>query len=283
LTIRLAHLSDPHFGCENGDAVEAVVAAVTTFVPDLTIISGDLTSGGRTHEFEAARAWLARLPQPLIITPGNHDVPYWNLPLRLFAPFVRYSRYLEQALETAVDLPGLAVRSLNTARGAQPRLDWSKGAINLAAVRQAAAELGAAPRALKVLVCHHPLVEMRNAVVSGGVHRGSAAAGILAGAGVDLVLTGHVHNPFAFKIRFPEEPCYAIGAGTLSLRTRGTPAGFSIIVADAETVRMTALGWTGANFEPVMRWSAPRHGSAQAGADRCELQIGASSKNSAVT
>ena len=259
MTIRLAHLSDPHFGCENGDAVEAAVAAVTGFAPDLTIISGDLTSGGRAHEFEAARAWLDRLPQPRIITPGNHDVPYWNLPLRLFAPFARYKRYLGPALETAVDLPGLAVRSLNTARGAQPRLDWSKGAINLAAVRTAAAELSADSKALKVLVCHHPLVEMRNAVVSGGVHRGSAAAGILAAAGVDLILTGHVHNPFAFKIRFPEELSYAIGAGTLSLRTRGTPAGFSIIVADAETIRMTALGWTGANFEPFMRWTAPRH------------------------
>jgi 3',5'-cyclic AMP phosphodiesterase CpdA len=152
-------------------------------------------------------------------------VPYWNLALRLFSPFGRYKRYVEQTLETSADLPGLAVRSLNTARGAQPRLDWSKGAINLASIRAAAAELGAAPAALRVLVCHHPLVELKNTVVSGGVQRGAAAAGLLADAGVDLILSGHVHNPFAFAIRSPEVRSYAIGAGTLYLAHAGNAAG----------------------------------------------------------
>ncbi len=100
----------------------------------------------------------------------------------------------------AAYLPGLTVRTINTARGVQPRLDWSKGAIKLAAVKKAADEMRVATKALKILVCHHPLIETKDAVVAGGVYRGAIAAGILAEAGVDLILTGHVHNPFAVAI-----------------------------------------------------------------------------------
>ena len=50
----------------------------------------------------------------------------------------------------------------------------------------------------------------------------------------------------------------AIGAGTLSIRTRGTPAGFNLIEADAQTVNVTALGWNGAAFETYRAWPLPR-------------------------
>ena len=88
--------------------------------------------------------------------------------------------------ESTIDLPDLVVRTVNTARGAQPRLNWSKGAVNLAAIHQAAREMKAAKAALKVLVCHHPLIESRCFAVTGGVYRGEAAARIIAEAGVDL-------------------------------------------------------------------------------------------------
>jgi hypothetical protein len=29
-----------------------------------------------------------------LVTPGNHDTPYWNLVLRALAPFNRYRRYI---------------------------------------------------------------------------------------------------------------------------------------------------------------------------------------------
>ena len=161
------------------------------------IVTGDLTLGGKASEFKAAREWLSRLPRPLLVTPGNHDTPYWNLVLRTVAPFGRYRQYISPLTESSIDLPDLVVRTVNTARGAQPRLNWSKGAVNLAAIHQAAREMKAAKAALKVLVCHHPLIESSCVGVTGGVHRGEAAARILAEAGVDLVLTGHVHNPFA--------------------------------------------------------------------------------------
>lgn len=255
--IRIAHLSDIHFGGEIAEAVEASVAAVAAFAPTLTVVTGDITLNGLPREFRAARAWLARLPRPLIVTPGNHDTPYWNLVLRALTPFARYRRYVGEPDFAAVDLPGLAARSLNSARGAQPRPDWSKGAIDLVSLDRI--DWGpASARPLRVFACHHPLIDIEGAPVTGGVRRGAAAAGRLAAAGVELILTGHVHNPFVLPLPIGARDCYAIGAGTLSVRTRGAPPGFSTIIAKPAQFEVQAQGWTGTAFEPVRRWTAPR-------------------------
>ena len=257
MNLRIAHLSDIHFGGENAAAVEAAVQAVADFGPTLTVVTGDVTLNGLPREFAAAAAWLARLPAARIVTPGNHDTPYWNIPLRALTPFARYRRWIGRANVAVFQGPGLIARSLNSARGAQPRPNWSKGAI---AIDELAAFDWGAPEgdALKVFACHHPLIDIEGAPVTGGVRRGGLATAILADAGVDLILTGHVHNPFVLPLPNAAPGRYAIGAGTLSLRTRGTPAGFSTIVADETTVKVTALGWTETAFEPIQTWSLPR-------------------------
>jgi 3',5'-cyclic AMP phosphodiesterase CpdA len=258
--IRIAHLSDVHFGGEDAAAVEAAIGAVADFEPTLTVVSGDLTLNGLPREFMAAGAWLGRLPQPQLITPGNHDTPYWNLILRALTPFARYRRYIGRAEISRFDAPDLSARSLNSARGAQPRPNWSKGAISTDRLQRLDwGEMAA----LKVFTCHHPLIDIPGAPVTGGVHRGAAAAKMLADAGVELVLTGHVHNPFVLPLPGAEPGCYAVGAGTLSLRTRGTPAGFSTIVVDEARIEVTALGWTSARFEATEAWSLTRRPPAQ--------------------
>jgi 3',5'-cyclic AMP phosphodiesterase CpdA len=262
LTARIAHLSDIHFGGEQPEAVEAAIEAVAAFAPTLTVVSGDLTLNGLPREFAAAAAWLKRLPAARLVTPGNHDTPYWNLVLRALNPFGRYRRYIGRASAAAFDAPELTARALNSARGAQPRPNWSKGALNLDDLRRI--DWGGPSSAVKLFTCHHPLIDMADAPVTGGVHCGAEAAAILAGAGVELILTGHVHNPFALALPTPGPACYALGAGTLSLRTRGTPPSFSTIVVEAEAFTVTALGWTGGRFEPIETWTLPRGGPAMA-------------------
>jgi 3',5'-cyclic AMP phosphodiesterase CpdA len=258
LTCRLLHLSDTHFGCEDVAATEVAIADAWAFAPSLTVVTGDLTRDGRPREFAAARAWLDRLPPPVLVTPGNHDTPYLNLVLRALTPFDRYRRLIGPPDGAAFEAPGLFAHAVNTARGGQPRLNWALGAINLAAVGAAAARLAAADGALKVFACHHPLVEIEGEPVPGGVHRGEMAACILAEARVDLVLTGHLHVPFARALPFGVGRTYAVGTGTLSLRTRGTPALYTAIEASDETLAVTAMGWTGSHFEPYRTWAFPR-------------------------
>jgi 3',5'-cyclic AMP phosphodiesterase CpdA len=256
--LRLAHLSDIHFGGEDPAAAEAAIAACAAFAPDLVVITGDLTLNGLPREFEAARAWLDRLPRPRLVTPGNHDTPYWNIPLRALVPFNRYRRFIGEPDHVSFETPGLRVHALNSARGAQPRLDWSQGALNLEKIRELTGRMAVNPSWLNVFACHHPLIDLEGAPVTGGVHRGVAAAKMLAAGSVDLILTGHVHNPFALILPGGAGRAYAVGAGTLSLRTRGTPPGFSTIEASDDLMKVTALGWDGAGFNIFKTWDLPR-------------------------
>ena len=257
MTLRIAHLSDIHFGAENRPAVEASVAAVAGFAPTVTMVTGDLTLNGLPQEFRAARQWLDLLPAARIVTPGNHDTPYWNLILRALTPFNRYRRYIGEPNEAAFDAPGLAARTLNSARGGQPRIDWSKGALAIDDLK--AIDWGSAEgRALRVFGCHHPLIDLPSAPVTGGVRRGDQAAAYLAATGVELVLTGHVHVPFALPLQEAGHVGYAIGAGTLSLRTRGVPASFSTIVAERDSFQVQVHAWDGARFVPDRSWTLPR-------------------------
>jgi predicted phosphodiesterase len=111
---------------------------------------------------------------------------------------------------------------------------------------------------LRIVACHHPLVEAVDAPVSGGVHRGEVAAARLAELGVDLILTGHVHNPFATPLPYGDHRTYAVGAGTLSQRLRGTPASFNCVCFDEDCVTVITHGWTGSRFEPWRTWGLPR-------------------------
>jgi predicted phosphodiesterase len=130
--------------------------------------------------------------------------------------------------------------------------------VNLAKIRELTDVMAGHPTWLNIFACHHPLIDLDGAPVTGGVHRGVAAAKILAAGSVDLILTGHVHNPFALMLPGGAGRAYAVGAGTLSLRTRGTPPGFSTIEASADQMKVVALGWDGAAFDVFKTWDLPR-------------------------
>jgi 3',5'-cyclic AMP phosphodiesterase CpdA len=226
---------------------------------DLVVVSGDLTRWAEVDELRAAAHWLSTLPGARLVTPGNHDAPYVAWMQRIIAPFRRYERLIGAAMVQTHQGEGLAVYGLNTARGAQVRLNWSKGQISHEQSHAACAWLAETPRAhLKVVVCHHPLVEMIGGPMTGRVRGGARAAQALAESGADVILSGHIHVPFALPLPYADGRTYAVGAGTLSLRERGAPAGFNLIEADPAAVRVTALGWTGARFEPQRTWSLDR-------------------------
>jgi len=254
MKVRLAHLSDIHFGGENKEAVVAAGERVRTGDFTLTVISGDLTRFAEKDEFLAAAAWLDTLPQPRLVTPGNHDAPYLAWAERIFAPFRRFERYIGPAPAQTWRGGGVAVRGVNTARGAQPRLNWSKGQI---APRQAraAADWFEAGDAVRIVVAHHPLIEMIGGPMTARVWGGEKAAAMFAEAKVDLVLSGHIHAPFAWAYPHADGRTYAVGAGTLSVRERGVPPGFNEVEVEDGCIRVTALAWTGSHYEPYRTWA----------------------------
>jgi 3',5'-cyclic AMP phosphodiesterase CpdA len=255
--LRLAHLSDIHFGGENPQAVAAAGERLNAGDFDLVVVSGDLTRYAEVAEFEQAKAWLSSLKPPRFITPGNHDAPYLAWAERIVAPFRRYERHIGPAPAQTWRAPGVGVRGINTARGAQPRLNWSKGQIS---VRQAkaAAQWFEPTDAIRIVVVHHPLIEMIGGPMTAKVWGGERAAQVFAEAKVDLVLSGHIHAPFTWPYPFGDRRTYAVGAGTLSVRERGVPPGFNEIEIEDGCLRVTALAWKGAHYEPYRTWALDR-------------------------
>ena len=257
---RILQFSDIHFGCEHQHACAAALDYAHASRPDLVLITGDITQQGLPDEFAAAGRWINQMPDPRFVIVGNHDVPYWSLVARLFSPWKAFERATGHPAHDHQFLsPHVMVRGVVTARGWQARTNWSKGVIDLMQTRKAAEALRQAPvGALRVLACHHPLVEMIGTPMTGEVKRGEAAALIFAEAGVDIITTGHVHVPFALPISLADHCSYAIGCGTLSHRERGAPPSFNEIEWDAHHITVTAIAWTGERFEPSQTWKLPR-------------------------
>ena len=257
---RILQFSDVHFGCEHVHACQAALEYAHATPSDLVLITGDITQKGYPDEFSAAGEWIRAMPQPVFVIVGNHDVPYWDAAARLFWPW----RAFEQATghpahDHEFKSGAVMVRGVTTARGWQARLNWSKGVIDLDQTRRAAEALRAAPvGALRILACHHPLIEMIGAPMTGEVKRGGDAALIFAEAGVDLIMTGHVHIPFALPIDLSDRCSYAVGCGTLSHRERGMPPSFNQIDWDAHQITVTAMAWINGGFTPHQTWRLPR-------------------------
>src|SRR3954451_18401831 len=130
---RLAHLSDLHFGAHDQRLVEGVETSIDELEPDLVVISGDFTQRARTEQFKEACRFLERLResgQEVIAVPGNHDVPLYDVLRRFLSPLTRYRRFIDESLCPFIELDGVAVLGINTARS----FTFKDGRINEAQV-----------------------------------------------------------------------------------------------------------------------------------------------------
>jgi predicted phosphodiesterase len=93
---------------------------------------------------------------------------------------------------------------------------------------------------LRIVACHHPLVDKEGLESSGRTLGGRAALEALAGAGpgADVVLSGHVHDPFDVVHQFGQRTIRTVGAGTLSERLRSTPPSFNELVIDGRDLHV---------------------------------------------
>ncbi len=235
----LFHLSDIHFGLEDRRAIDWVKQEIAERRPQAVAITGDLTMRARHREFAAACHWIRSLDVPVTVEVGNHDMPYFNLIERFFAPYRRF-RAIEGLIEREIDLPGIALVPLKTAVRAQPRLNWSKGWVSRAALRTCLAAIDALPAGTRALVAaHHPLREVGTKGTALTAN-GTTALCELARRPVIAVLSGHVHDPFDIMEQTANGPVRMIGAGTLSQRVRSTPPSFNELTWDGATLKVRA-------------------------------------------
>ena len=240
----IAHLSDLHFGRIDAAAPAAIVSALSAAAPDLVIVSGDLTQRARSREFVQARDFLALLPVPQLVVPGNHDVPLYDLIDRWLAPLRNYRRYIAADLEPFFADGEIAVLGVNTARSNTLK----GGRINRAQLERAVKRLdGAGPSVTRIVVTHHPFDFPVGGALQASVIGGAAMA--MAGfaqSRVDMVLSGHLHQSDVSDglTRYAGRSVLLIQAGTAtSTRRRGELNSFNLIRVDGPRVSIESCAF----------------------------------------
>lgn len=227
----ILHASDLHFGKPHRPAVsEAILRFVAEQTPDAVVISGDLTQRAKAGEYRAARRFLKRLaPIPVVVTAGNHDIPLYRVWERVFAPYRNYRRYIQNRLDSILDLGcggadgtgGTRLVALNSSAPLSAIVNGRlrRGQLDFAAT--AFAQAG--PGALRVLVIHHNLVAPEAGDSIPTLPGASAVLDLAEEWGVDLILSGHIHQSWLGCGNAPAgrgEGVPVIVAGTAS-STRG--------------------------------------------------------------
>jgi 3',5'-cyclic AMP phosphodiesterase CpdA len=204
----IAHLSDLHTGSQYfvSNLLDRALVEVNDLNPDIVLVTGDLTSMGFRQEFREAREYLDRLTCPdVLVVPGNHDsrnVGYAHFD-RLFAtrePVIRKNGVTVVGVDSTEP-------DLDNGRIGRHRYPWIR------------AEFLKQQEDFKIFLLHHHLLPIpgtgreRNIVNDAG-----DVLEVLVDCGVNLVLSGHKHVPYAWRL----ENMYVVNAGTVAtLRLRG--------------------------------------------------------------
>ena len=252
---RLVHLSDLHFGAHDEELVEAVARSVDQLKPDLVVISGDFTQRARTDQFRDACEFLERLRDAgheVIGVPGNHDVPLYDVLRRFLSPLTRYRRFIDETLCPFVELPGVAVLGINTARS----LTFKDGRVSeeqVDFIRETFARTPA--ESMRILVTHHPLFALKvGEEVQRAIGRQEMALDAVEAAGVDILLAGHNHHASsqdAGDLVTRAGGALVVQAGTAtSTRVREQEQSFNTLDIADGAVTITVNPWKDGDFRP---------------------------------
>ncbi len=205
---RIAHLSDLHCGGPYFEAnlLERAISEVNELKPDLVICSGDLTTFGFKHEYHVARSYLERIDtDAFVVVPGNHDARNVG--------YVHFEQLFGER-NSVLYKDGVSVVAVDSS---EPDLDH--GQIGRGRYPWIEEQFSREPSFLRIFVLHHHLLPVpgtgreRNVVYDAG-----DAIECLQRAGVHLVLSGHKHVPYAWRL----ENLFVVTTGTVSsLRLRG--------------------------------------------------------------
>lgn len=261
----IVQVSDLHFGAILDATLDPLVDHLQRLAPDLTIISGDLTQRATREQFTQAKAYLARLPLPQLVIPGNHDVPLYNVFRRFVTPLDYYDELISTDHDPTFIDDEIAVVAINSARS----LTFKGGDISEEQLQKSLSALTRATNhQVRIVVTHHPFDIP--AGLSGVAIVGNARKAIEAFAerNVDLFLTGHLHlvHRASGAVFVPGYTATMLGAGTAtSTRARGESNSFFVLHIDPSTndegaIHVETHTWNAARncFEITDARSLPR-------------------------
>ena len=249
------HLSDMHFGTESPPVLFALIQQIAVLSPEVVVISGDLTQRARRREFHAARQFIDALDaagSSVILVPGNHDIPLYNPVARLLWPFKRYRKVIGGTGVGLTQVGRLRFITVNSVR----RERHASGFITARRSREVVEQSRQGREGdVTIVVTHHPLGTTALSE-RGDDHLGDMkTCEAWHDAGVDLIMSGHVHRPFLLNatdqflqnMEQTDRPLWILNAGTaVSHRVRDNyPNSFNLLQfrSDAEGASMQVERW----------------------------------------
>ncbi|AWP92173.1 metallophosphoesterase family protein [Bordetella holmesii] len=217
---RVLHISDTHFGTVHESTQRALLDMVQLTAPDLVLIGGDVTQRARRTQFAAARRFVQNLQRPVLVVPGNHDIPLFNLAARVFNPYGNYRRALGVNLEPVFEDERLMVIGVNSTHPSRRK----DGRVSAAQVQRVVHRLhGARDAQLRIVLLHHPVRAVEDRDTANLLIGREFAVPAWVDAGADLILGGHIHLPYVVPLAGRlGRAAWCVQAGTaLSWRVRG--------------------------------------------------------------
>jgi 3',5'-cyclic AMP phosphodiesterase CpdA len=262
---RILHISDIHVGSRAASPIHTALTPLMERIdPELVIMSGDLTHRGRREQHEGAAAFLRDLGRPLLVIPGNHDIPSWASPARRFtSTFDEFERQWERT-EPVYQSDTILAVGLNSVR------PWrhQSGALAERQLAWVAEEMSRAPAgALRVVALHHHLLGAPWRSWKPPLSRRTRVLGRLVDAGAELVLAGHVHQSAVserreFEVVHGGEHAVTValapGLGQPRPQRRGEARGFHVFEAEHAALRVTTFVWQDDDWALIGQRRFPR-------------------------
>jgi 3',5'-cyclic AMP phosphodiesterase CpdA len=237
----IAQMSDLHCGESrfDTDLIGTTISEINEMEPDLVVVPGDLTTNGYRDEYLEAKEYLDRVVcENMIVIAGNHDCRNVGY-LHFEEIFGR--RYHETEYPFGVAEDGTVQERIKVVAADSNKPDLNDGELGRDKYGWIAEQF-ADPAPFKLFMLHHHLVGIpetgreRNILLDSG-----DVLEALCAAGVDLILSGHRHVPYAWEVN----GMLVVSSGTCSTwRTRGTkPPSYNVVTIgrDEIEVRMRDL------------------------------------------
>jgi 3',5'-cyclic AMP phosphodiesterase CpdA len=260
--VRVLQVSDLHTGTvEEPEVEQDLRTLVEEADPELVVASGDLTHRNRADQHERAARFLRSLGRPLLVVPGNHDIPAAP-PRRFTATFAAFLRVWSET-EPVYRSERIVACGLNSVR------PWKQqgGALSPAQIERAARIFAESPReALRVVALHHHLMGAPWRTAKRTIANRSTVLGGLVDAGAELIVSGHVHQSTVgerreFEVVAPGASVHgttvavAPGLGQPRPKRRGEARGLHVYEADARSLRVLTYAWVPGERADGGRWA----------------------------
>lgn len=262
MSTKILHISDLHFGPPFVPAVaEALLQTVPSLAPDVIVASGDLTQRAKRTQFEACKQFFGRLPaKPLLVIPGNHDVPLYRIFERIFRPHALYCEIIHPELNPVLQVGNVVLAGLDSTA---PRSAISNGRIHRDQLEHCEAVFAAVPEEIvRIVVAHHHFAPGHDKVFDVQMPGARRAIDCFVEQKVEMILGGHLHRSYIghsldfFAGHDRERGVVIVQCGTsTSSRGKGRERDentFNLIDVDTDTLTVTHFMY----FEAANRFAA---------------------------